>query len=177
MSQKVYLLSRIVKNLNIYTRRLLYTTIVSPHLNYCSSVLFMLPAYKVHEIQIVQNRTMRNILCCSRYTPINLMLKILKFLSVKQTLIFNTLITVFKIRIKKTPRYLHDKINYVKERQRYNLRNCEDFDLQLCKFNPKCNSLYHQGLMLFNQLPIDIKACNDLSNFKRMLRVYIIDNY
>jgi hypothetical protein len=177
MSQKVYLLSRIGKNLNIYTRRLLYTTIVSPHLNYCSSVLFMLPAYKVHEIQIVQNRAMRNILCCSRYTPINLMLKILKFLSVKQTLIFNTLITVFKIRIKKTPRYLHDKINYVKERQRYNLRNCEDFDLQLCKFNPKCNSLYHQGLMLFNQLPIDIKACNDLSNFKRMLRVYIIDNY
>jgi hypothetical protein len=102
MSQKVYLLSRIGKNLNIYTRRLLYTTIVSPHLNYGSSVLFMLPAYKVHEIQIVQNRAMRNILCCSRYTPINLMLKILKFLSVKQTLIFNTLITVFKIRIKKT---------------------------------------------------------------------------
>jgi hypothetical protein len=66
---------------------------------------------------------------------------------------------------------------YVKERQQYNLRNCEDFDLQLCKFNPKCNSLYHQGLMLFNQLPIDIKACNDLSNFKHMLRVYIIDNY
>jgi hypothetical protein len=30
---------------------------------------------------------------------------------------------------------------------------------------------------LFNQLPIDIKASNDLSNFKRMLRVYIIDNY
>jgi hypothetical protein len=128
----------------------------------------MLPAYKVHEIQIVQNRAMRNILCCSRYTPINLMLKILKFLSVKQTLI-----TVFKIRIKKTPRYLHDKINYVKERQQYNLRNCQDFDLQLSKFNPKCNILYHQGLKLFNQLPIDIKACNDLSNFKGMLRVYV----
>jgi hypothetical protein len=77
------------------------------------------------------------------------MLKILKFLSVKQTLIFNTLITVFKISIKKTPRYfyLHDKINYVKERQQYNLRNCEDFDLQFCKFNPKCNGLYHQGLI------------------------------
>jgi hypothetical protein len=74
----------------------------------------------------------------------------------------------------KPPVFCH---NYVKERQRYNLRNCEDFDLQLCKFNPKCNSVYHQGLMLFNQLPIDIKACNDLSNFKRMLRVYIIDNY
>jgi hypothetical protein len=91
------------------------------------------------------------------------MLKILKFLSVKQTLIFNSLITVFKIRIKKTPHYLHDKINYVKEWQQYNLRNCEDFDFKLYKFNPKYNSLYsislyHEGVMLFNQLPLDIKA-------------------
>jgi hypothetical protein len=134
MSQKVYLLSRIGKNFNIYVYQTLI--IYNNCFTTCSSVLFMLPAYKVHEIQIVQNRAMRNILCCSKYTPINLMLKILKFLSVKQTLIFNTLITVFKIRIKKTPHYLHDKINYVKERQQYNLRNCEDFDLKLCKFNP-----------------------------------------
>jgi hypothetical protein len=54
----------------------------------------------------------------------------------KQKHVLCVIITVFKIRIKKTPHYLHDKINYVKERQQYNLRNCEDFDLKLCKFNP-----------------------------------------
>jgi hypothetical protein len=52
MSQKVYLLSRIGKNFNIYV----YLTLIIYNncFTTCSSVLFMLPAYKVHEIQIVQ---------------------------------------------------------------------------------------------------------------------------
>jgi hypothetical protein len=61
MSQRVYFLNRIGSNLNTYTRRLLYIALFSPYLNYCSSILFMLPAYKIHNIQCIQNRAMRTI--------------------------------------------------------------------------------------------------------------------
>jgi hypothetical protein len=102
MSQRVYFLNRIGSNLNTYTRRLLYIALFSPYSNYCSSILFMLPAYKIHDIidiQCIQSRAMRTILGCNRYTPIALMLNVLNLMTARQTIMYNTLLIIFKIKL------------------------------------------------------------------------------
>jgi hypothetical protein len=102
MSQRVYFLNKIGSNLNTYSRRLLYIALFSPYSNYCSSILFMLPAYKIHDIidiQCIQSRAMRTILGCNRYTPIALMLNVLNLMTARQTIMYNTLLIIFKIKL------------------------------------------------------------------------------
>lgn len=52
------------------TRVLLYKSLISPHIEYCSTILFNLNQNEICKIQKLQNKAMRIILKCNRYTPI-----------------------------------------------------------------------------------------------------------
>jgi hypothetical protein len=115
MSIKTHFLKRISTNLSLYTKLLLYKSIVTPHVEYCSALLFMLPNYRIKELQLIQNRCMRIILNCSKYTPIKDMLCVLNLMSVKTRIHFNIMITIFKINNHLLPEFLLNKISQNKE--------------------------------------------------------------
>lgn len=69
-SKKISFIARIGNQLSLGTKLLLYNSIAAPHLEYCATLLYGLPAYKIDRIQIVHNRAMRTILKYNRYTPV-----------------------------------------------------------------------------------------------------------
>jgi hypothetical protein len=104
------------------TKIVLYKSLIAPHFDYCSSVLFSLPDTRIKELQKIQNKFMRNILCVNRYTSIGRMLNALGFQSINQRLAFNNLKLIFKIEHDLAPKYLKKLLKKNKERHNYNLR-------------------------------------------------------
>lgn len=62
-------------------------------------------------LQKLQNRAMRIILGCSRYTPIAHMLDCLNWMTIKQRIYYNTLVIIYKITKKLLPSNLQKKID------------------------------------------------------------------
>ena len=175
MSKKVYFLRRISNCLNMSTKILLYKSLISPHIDFCSTILFNLNQNEVHKIQVIQNKAMRIILKCNKYTPINTMLEVLHFMNVKQRILFRTLDMIFKIKNKMAPDYLRNKIKYVRDVHTYNTRNVNDFFIDTPQSKRLAKTLFYKGLTEFNQLPENIKQCNNYQKFKKQLSAYVLE--
>ncbi|KAJ8940950.1 hypothetical protein NQ318_010151, partial [Aromia moschata] len=72
----------IANSLSIMTCITVYKSIIQPHFDYCATILYMLDKNSISELQKLQNRGMRIILRCNKYTPINLMLECLQWMNV-----------------------------------------------------------------------------------------------
>ncbi|KAJ8973423.1 hypothetical protein NQ317_016706 [Molorchus minor] len=83
ISKKIYFFSRVSQNLSCNTRITVYNTIIKTHFEYCATVLYSLDLNKMLALQKLQNRAMRIILKCNRYTPISNMLSCLQWLNSK----------------------------------------------------------------------------------------------
>lgn len=84
MAKKTNFFGRISNKLNKSTRLLVYNTIIVPHINYCSTILFLSDKNHIDRVQKLQNKCMRIILRKRRRTHIKAMLNELNFVSVKQ---------------------------------------------------------------------------------------------
>ena len=112
---------------------------------------------QLERMQKLQNKAMRIILKCDRYTHINTMLNNLKWMTVKQRLEFKTLKFIRKIKQEDSPEYLCEQIKYVGESQPYSLRNADDFRIQRVTSTLMQKTLFYKGLQLFNSLPNNMK--------------------
>ena len=109
----------------------IYNTIIQPHFEFGSTILYnCCTETHINRLQKLQNKAMRTILRCNRYTSINTMLTTLKWLNIKQRLKLNTLKFIFKMREGSAPEYLCDDLQYVGETQPYRLRNASDFRIE-----------------------------------------------
>ena len=99
-------LKRAAPFLPIDTRALMFNTMVLPHLDYCYTIWGRTSDTNIGKIQKIRNRGMRIILQCHPRTHITDMLSNLKWLSIKQRIIFLTAVLVFKIMHSKTTNYM-----------------------------------------------------------------------
>lgn len=106
IARKYGMLVRLSGQLTFWSKIYLYKTLVAPHIDYCSSVLFLANDTHLSRLQKLQNKFMRYILNCNKYTPIINMLETLQWLSVKERIIFNVLTIIFKLTNNQMPEYL-----------------------------------------------------------------------
>lgn len=165
IAKKIGFFARISNKLSTETRIKVYQAIIAPHFEYCSSILSSFNVGEFDQLQKLQNRGMRIILRCKRDTSVNLMLETLKWMNIKQRIMFRTMIVVFQIKNRMLPNYLTSTINYVGDANPYNLRNANDFKLK----NDARKTIFYDGLKMFNELPREIKMENDFKVFKRLL--------
>lgn len=169
VSKKIYFLNRIKRKIPLNQRILLYKSIVAPHFDFCSSILYLASKVDMALFQKLQNKGMRMILDCNKFSSSTAMLEALQWLNIKQRITFNTMLTIFKIKNRMLPDYLHKNIIYNSESNNYNLRRGEDFKLpQLRKCNTQ-NNIFYKGLKEYNGLPNEIKTEKNIKCFKRQL--------
>lgn len=173
VSKKINFLNRIKYKIPLNQRQLLYKTIVAPHYDYCSSILFLCGEMDFKKLQILQNKGMRMVLNVNKYAKISSMLEALQWLNVRQRVYFNTLVTIFKIRQNMLPSYLLSQVSYVKDSCRYNLRSGDDFKVPHIIKGTAQNNLFYKGIKEFNDLPEGIKKIVKFRTFKNELSKYI----
>lgn len=177
ISKKLNFFYKIRNNISIKCAIKLFNTIIKPHFEYCSSILFMCNNEMRNRLQKLQNRGMRIILKLGRLTPRQFMLDTLKWLSVSQKIKMNVMILVFKIKNNMLPKYLTSRLLYVGDVHHHFLRNVFNFRLNFFKSQKTHNMLMYNGLKMFNELPTELKKETNLLKFKIEIVKYIKDTF
>lgn len=166
VGKKIGFLSRVSGCLSTVTKITVYNTIIKPHFHYCGTILFLLNDSQIKTLQKLQNKAMRIILRCDKYTSIDFMLKSLKWLSVKELINFNVMIFLYKIKTKVMPEYLSLKIKYNNATHQYATRSGSLMQTNRPNKVLFEKSIFISGIKIFNRLPIDIKDASSLNVFK-----------
>lgn len=98
-------------------------------------------------------------------------------MSVKQRIIFKTMIIIYKIINCNMPDYLSDDVQYRRDIHSYTTRNKNNLNIPRYRKNIMHNSTYSLGFQMYNNLPNYLKE-NELSyeEFKNKIKSYIMDN-
>lgn len=179
MARKNGLLMRIGNSLNMQQKIQVYKTTIEPHLNYCSTILFLSNKEDINRLQKIQNRCMRNILKVDRRYSSENLLKTLEFLSVDQRIKFNTLVNIFKIVNKISPEYLANKIKLNSDNARKaTLRNRNLIQTNNATRGYTQNSLFYKGINMYNMLSNECKNANNVGIFKSTLykNLHLLNN-
>lgn len=169
ISKKVGFLKRIRKNITTMCAINIYNTIIKPHFECCSTILFMGNRETIRRLQLLQNKAMRVILKCSLHTPIEWMLSCLRWMNINQRIQFNAIVFIFKMKYNLLPSYLSANLQFIQDVQPYNLRSNLNFRLRFYRNERTKNMLMYKGLKLFNELPSEIKNENVFRIFKKLL--------
>ena len=159
------------------TSLLLFDTLIVPHIDFCSSILFMLNEGDLHTLQLIQDRAMHVILKCSRDTSIVYMEQETK-LSVKQMIVHNVLLFMFKATKELLPPYITSQLAYVANVQPYALRSNQCLRLPQLLTNMGQRSFLYRGAQLFNDMVRDgVSTSVLLKDFKCALRDYVVEKF
>ena len=168
---------RICRDVNMINRINVYKSIIAPHYQYCPTIWAYADAGDIQKIQIQQNRAMRYILRCNRYTPVKLMQDCLKFLSVKQYLVLQILCFIYKASNKLFPPYINKKLIKVSDIHQHETRNRNNFYVTKANKQITKRSIFHDGVVLYNSIPSNIRQVKRLGSFKQLVTEYIKDNF
>lgn len=176
VAKKIGFSARASRKLTMQSRITIYKTIIAPHFEYCPTILFMCNKEQVHRLQLQQNKAMRIVLKCAKWTSVKLMLDTLCWMSVKQRILYLTLLRIFKLKNGMLPKKLTEMVKLVGDTKKYWLRNEDDFQVIMVKKTSTYNSMMNEGLVCFNKLPSNLKSEKDITKFKRLLVDHIKAN-
>ena len=170
VAKKVNFLYRLNKYVSPYTLVTVYKSIIAPHFDYCSTIMLNFSEISMSVMQKAQNRAMRAILRCNRFTPITQMLEALSFMNIKERMIYNVCLFVHKMIHGMMPQYLMREVEFVKDVHKYNTRQIENIKVNYCRTNTGQKSMTYKGYQIYNKLPKEIKTIDNICEFKRRLR-------
>lgn len=173
IGKKVNLLGRLSRSLSVWAKLTVYKTIIAPHLYFCSTLLFLMNNSEIESLQKKQNKALRIILGCSRYTSRTDMINCANVLSVRQTITYNTMIFIYKMLNHLVPSHLIENCKFVIDIHQHNTRLRNNFYIDRVDTSSGQNSLYYKGLNQYNKLPDHIKNCENLNSFKKECKQYI----
>lgn len=173
VAKKIGFMRRIRQKISMKCAIQIYNTMVKPHFEYCSSVIYMCNNEEKTRLQKLQNKAMRVILKLNRFASGSAMLETLKWMNIEKKIKMNVLIIIFKIKNNLYPKYLSDKLLYGNDIHHYRLRNIFNFRLNYFRKEKTKNMMMYKGLKLYNTLPVNIKQESNLRKFKHLIKDYI----
>lgn len=177
VARKYGMLVRLKSQLTFWSKVFLYKSLIAPQLDYCSSVLFLASDTHLRRLQKLQNKFMRFILNCSKYTPIRTMLDTLQWQSVKQRIIFNVLLLIYKLTNNRLPEYLSYIIVRASSVHQHRTRQIDDLRVVPFTMSTNQKSIYYNGIRIFIMLPVDFKNARTIEEFRRKCSVWVKDKY
>ena len=102
-------IAKIRKYINVTKAEVLVHAFINSTLDFCNSLLHVLPKYEINKMQNVQNAAARVIACLRKFDHISDTLKELNWLPVEQITIYKINLICFKILNNLAPDYLVDK--------------------------------------------------------------------
>ena len=183
-SHSLWRISKIRKLLDQSSAEKLVHAFVTSKLDYCNSLLFGLPAYKLSKLQHIQNSAARLVTGRKRGRHIDMtsLLNDLHWLPIDERVRFKILCQIFKIvnQSEIAPKYLSELITI--DRPIHNTRRSVGVRLnpfsvkhhgkQLSKtYGDRAFSVY--APKLWNSLPVDLRMIESFNLFKKSLKTFI----
>ena len=171
-------LKKIQNIASFQTRKMIGTGIFMSKLIYLMPLWGGCEDYLVKALQVVQNKAARSITRLSIYTPTKMLLKTCQWISVRQLLVYHSLVMLQKTLKIKLPAYLDSRITLGGPFP-YRTRHAANCTIRQIPGNKK--DLYRQGwcwrsIEVYNTLPDHIRLEEKLPSFKTKLRSWVEEN-
>lgn len=178
IGKKIGFMGRVSKCMSVWTKTLIYNTIILPHFDYCSTLFLSINKCDLDSLQKLQNRAMRIILSCDRLTHIKDMLDKLNFLTVKQRIKLASLIFIYKVINNILPKYLKNKFDLINTVHKHVTRAnvCKNIFIDFKHKTSTLNSVFNKGAKMYNDLPISCKNSTNVHSFKLQCLDFIRKN-
>ena len=170
----IYSISRIRSYITQEAAATLINAQVTSRLDSFNAVLYGLPSYLLHRLQLVQNNAARLVTGIRKQNNITPTLKTLHWLPISFRIEYKIILLCFKSLNNLAPKYLSDLlIPYKKDRD---LRSASKGNLEKPKTKLKTygdRSFAYAAPTLWNGLPEDFHAIKDLDTFKKSLKTHL----
>ena len=123
----------------------------------------------ITKLQLIQNYACRIVTGLKRYDNISEALKSLKWLNVKEKLLFNDLVMVYNCMKNLTPDYLRERFKQRSEIHQRDTRQKSELGLPKCRLATGQRAFAFHGAKIFNSLPKFIRDTETLGSFKRRI--------
>jgi hypothetical protein len=156
------------------TERLVHAFITS-RLDINNALYVGLPDTLLNKLQRLQNAAARLIVKLPKHSHISSTLMDLHWLPVKQRIRFKILLTVFKALHGLSPVYIKDLL----VRKPHSVRSMRSDNQNLLIVPRTATVMYgdrnfcHVGPSMWNELPFEMRSCEDLETFKRSLKTLL----
>ena len=128
----------------------------------------------IKALQVSQNKMARAVTRLSWFTPTRTLLKQCGWLSVRQLVVYHTALSTHKTVREGRPEFHFDKMC---ADHNYDTRNTVKFSDNFSAKSERAKSSYcYRGAILYNQLPYEIKQCQNISTFKKKLKAWVLNN-
>lgn len=165
ITKKVALFQRKCSDLPILSKIQICQAIITPHFDYCSTLLFLLNQNHINKLQKLQNKVMRSILWVHKGTSVLKMCAALHWTTVKQRIVLNTLTFIFRIAHGLGPSYLTEKLITIPHA--CSTRQVNDLPVIRTSSTFENNSIFSKGAKLYNKLPIYVRNSDNAISFRR----------
>ena len=133
--------------------------------------------YLTRGLQMIQNKAARVVTNLDWYTPTQVLLSQCGWLSVHQLSVYHSVVLVYKVLSSGQPLYLNSMFN-----QNYS-RRTRQADMQLIRPSQTrapshelaLDSFRWRALQEFNSLPLHIRSTSSLAKFKKLVKVWIME--
>lgn len=171
IAKKIGVMSRCRNTLSEWSRRIIFNTIVLPHFVFGATILYLARMSDLKRMQVLQNRAMRVIIGCDRYTRIEWMLERLGWIRVGELLECAALSFIHKTKCGKVPGYFEDILTQRGEVHEYDTRQKGHFNVKKYRYEKNKNSLFYRAVVQYNQLPEEYKSM-EVRKFDRSIKKY-----
>ena len=165
-------LRHIKQSIDSQTLKTIACAIVGAKLDYCNSILHGISVGNLNRLQRVQNMLARVVTGTKKFDHITPILKDLHWLPMARRIDFKLATIVFNVRKSKQPEYLSALV--IDYEQSRSLRSENKRFIYTPRTNTKLAGRRFSSAApaIWNNLPCDIRTCEDLGTFKRKLKTH-----
>lgn len=132
------------------------------------------PAFKLHEVQVLQNKSIKAIYKLPRLTP-SITLYSSRLLNISQLGNVELALLMHKLVMNIIRNDLNFPLN--RDIHHHDTRSRDNLHQPMIHTSQGRSGLVHKGIILYNAIPLEIKSTVNINNFKLKLRQYIFDHY
>ncbi len=155
--------------------KILVHVFISSCLDYCNALLFGLPHYLLQRLLYVQNAVAGLIAQKRKYDHVTQIRKVPHWLPIKYRINFKVLVLAYKAQYNLSPAYLSELTTPYRPTRRLR-SSCDEYHLIEHSTNIKHygnRAFQNAAPILWNELPMFIRQCDSLANFKHHLKTYL----
>ena len=176
VSRSVGALSRMKYTLPQNILRILYNSIILPHLSYCNIIWGNTYLSHLSQLSLLQKRAIRIITHSEYDAPTLPLFKDYTILPLKELILFNSSVFMYNFHIGNVPRIFENMFTCNSSYHTYNTRQKMLLHKPKVYTTQALKSFHYVGINIWNKLNERIKVCSTLSSFKILCKREIFKN-